>query len=103
MPLSLSTRRDADTATVHVSGDVDLATVVQLEVAIAAAAGDDAATVLVDLAEVGFIDSAGINTLLKARRTADGRGVRFAIVNATGIVREVLDLTGVLAHLSDDT
>lgn len=101
MTLTLSTTRDAGTVTVHVSGDVDMSTVAELEHAVQAAADDrDATTVDVDLAAVTFIDSAGINTLLKGRRLADERDRRFRISNAAGIVRDVLDMTGVLAHLS---
>jgi len=99
MALSLSTTRDADTITVSVAGDVDLSTVADLDHAVLAAVAD-ATDVVVDLAAVTFIDSAGINTLLKSRRLADERGRRFRIANATGVVHDVLDLTGVLGHLS---
>jgi anti-sigma B factor antagonist len=100
MALSLSTTRDADTATVHIAGDVDLSTVAELDQALLAAVTDDVTTVVIDLAAVTFIDSAGINTLLKSRRLADERERRFRITNAAGVVRDVLDLTGVLGHLS---
>ncbi|WP_327001966.1 STAS domain-containing protein [Dactylosporangium sp. NBC_01737] len=99
MALTLSTTRDADTITVSVAGDVDLSTVADLDHAVLAAV-DDATGVVVDLAAVTFIDSAGINTLLKSRRLADERGRHFRIANATGVVHDVLDLTGVLGHLS---
>jgi anti-sigma B factor antagonist len=99
MALTLSTVRDAGTTTVTVAGDVDLSTVAELDHAVHAAV-IDATSVVVDLAAVTFIDSAGINTLLKSRRLADERDRRFRIANPTGVVRDVLDLTGVLAHLS---
>ena len=101
MALSLSTTRDADTVVVGISGDVDLATVAEVDRAVLDAVDvAGAAVVVVDLAGVTFIDSAGINTLLKSRRLADERGRRFRIVNATGVVHDVLDMTGVLGHLS---
>ena len=101
MALSLSTTRDAGTIIVGISGDVDLSTVAEVNNAMLAAVDDaDATVVVADLAAVTFIDSAGINTLLKSRRLAEERGRRFRIVNATGVVHEVLDLTGVLDHLS---
>jgi anti-anti-sigma factor len=100
MALLLSTVRDADAIIVLVAGDVDLSTVPELDHAVVAAVDDDAASVVVDLAAVTFIDSAGINTLLKSRRLADERGRGFRVTNATGIVRDVLDMTGVLDHLS---
>ena len=101
MALSLSTTRDAGTIIVGISGDVDLSTVAEVNNAMLAAVDDaDATVVVADLAAVTFIDSAGINTLLKSRRLADERGRGFRVTNATGIVRDVLDMTGVLDHLS---
>jgi anti-sigma B factor antagonist len=100
MALSLSTTSDADTITVHVAGDVDLSTVGELDRAMLTAVNGDVSSVVIDLAAVTFIDSAGINTLLKSRRLADELDRQFRVANATGVVRDVLDLTGVLDHLS---
>jgi anti-sigma B factor antagonist len=100
MALSLSTTRDADTVTVHVAGDVDLSTVAELDHATLIALADAVPNVVIDLAGVTFIDSAGINALLKSRRLADDQGRQFRVAGATGVVRDVLDLTGVLSHLS---
>ncbi|MET7425007.1 STAS domain-containing protein [Dactylosporangium sp. NPDC005555] len=100
MTLSLSTTRDAGTCTVSIAGDVDMATVTDLERAVAAALDSGAEVVVVDLAAVTFIDSAGINALLKGRRLADERARRFRIANPAGVVHDVLDMTGVLAHLT---
>jgi anti-anti-sigma regulatory factor len=55
----------------------------------------------VDLSGVSFLDSAGINALLKVRRWADANRRSARVTGAGGLVREVLELTGVLAHLSD--
>jgi anti-sigma B factor antagonist len=100
MALSLSSRRDADQATLAVSGEIDISTADALEQAIATVISDGAGIVIVDLAEVTFMDSAGINALLKGRRLADERGQQFRVTGAAGIVRQVLDITGVTAHLS---
>jgi anti-sigma B factor antagonist len=100
MTLSLSTTRDAGTTTVTVAGDVDLSTVAELDQAVMAAVADGPPSVVVDLAAVTFIDSAGINTLLRNRRLADERERHFRIINPTGVVRDVLEMTGVLGHLS---
>jgi anti-anti-sigma factor len=100
MTLSVTTTRDADTCVVGIGGDIDLATVATLERAVLAAFDTDATTVVVDLAAVTFLDSAGINTLLKSRRLADEQDRRFRVTGATGVVHDVLDMTGVLAHLS---
>jgi anti-anti-sigma factor len=101
--LQLSIHRSGDELTVAVAGAVDLATVDELADAIAGAVADDTATsVLVDLAEVQLLDSAGISVLLKGRRQAQERGRPFRVIGARGMVAEVLRITGVYDHLVDD-
>jgi anti-anti-sigma factor len=98
--LRLSTQRDGDEVTVTVRGVVDLASAKELEDSLAAAAADDgAAVVVVDLAGVTLLDSMGIAALLKGRRWADERGRAYRLTGASGIVRQVLDITGVWTHL----
>jgi anti-sigma B factor antagonist len=102
--MSVSTQRDGGTLTVIVSGDIDLASGPAVSDAIGEAlTADGAATVGVDLSGVRFLDSSGIALLLKARRDADERHITFRVVGAHGIALEVLELTGVLAHLSGQT
>jgi anti-sigma B factor antagonist len=99
--LSLSSHRDGDTVTVAVHGDIDLSTAGQLEQEIFRHAADDAPAIIVDLSGVAFLDSAGINALLKGRRAADEHGRTFRVTRAQGRVRELLDMTGVWVHLSN--
>jgi anti-sigma B factor antagonist len=99
--MSVSTERDGGLLTVAASGDIDLATAPVLSDAIGRAlATDGAATVRVDLSGIRFLDSSGIALLLKARRDADERSITFGVVGAQGVALQVLELTGVLAHLS---
>lgn len=98
--LSLSRHHDAGTVTVAVNGEIDLSTIEQLEGEIRAAAGGEAAAVVVDLSAVTFVDSAGIGVLLRGRRIADEHGKQYRVTGAAGMVRQVLDLTGVWSHLS---
>jgi anti-anti-sigma factor len=101
--LQLSTYRTGGDLTVAVGGVIDLATVDQLEAAIAAAVADDlASTVVVDLGEVTLLDSAGISALLRGRRQADDHERNYRVVGARGIVAEVLRITGVWDHLVGD-
>ncbi|WBB69943.1 STAS domain-containing protein [Micromonospora sp. WMMD812] len=100
MALSLSSRRVADAVTVSAQGEVDLPTADDLEREIAAAVGSDATAILVDLGGVTFLDSAGINVLLKGRRLADQHGKSYRVAGAQGMVRQLLRMTGVWEHLS---
>jgi len=102
MALTLDSRRDGQIVTVVASGDLDLSTADEFEEVVSAHVAGDADEVIVDLAEVRFVDSAGINVLLKGRRLADRHGHRFRATRADGLVLEVLELTGVWNHLSTD-
>jgi anti-sigma B factor antagonist len=104
MSVSVATEWRGNEVTVRPVGEIDLATGGTLEAAILdAVAHPDAESVVVDLAGVGFLDSSGISTLLRGRRAADDRGIAFRVTGANGIVRNVLDVTGVWALLSAQT
>jgi anti-anti-sigma factor len=99
------TRHDRpDAVTVAAAGVVDAGSAPQLARAIAAALVDTAVTapVMVDLSGLELLDSAGISALLQGRRLADAAGRSFRVVGAAGIVREVLELTGVWQHLTGE-
>ncbi len=68
------------------------------------AAVDGAPVVVVDLARLEFLDSSGLHGLVTAHHTARARGGRLSVVNANGVVADVLDVTGVgaLLRLPDD-
>jgi anti-anti-sigma factor len=102
--LSVSTTWQEPDATVSLAGELDLGSRDRVEQAIGAAVhATGTRSVLVDLSDLQFIDSSGIGTLLKGRRQADVAGVAYRVSAATGIVRQVLSLTGVLEHLSGDS
>lgn len=101
--LQLSSHRSGGELTVAVAGVIDLATVDELAAAIAAAVADATATAVnVDVGGVRLLDSAGIGALLKGRRQADERQLRYRVIGAGGMVAEVLRITGVYDHLVDD-
>ena len=58
-------------------------------------------SVVVDLAEVTFMDSTGLTTLMDARLAADRNGWSFAVRRPSSAVRRVFDLAGV-ARLLDE-
>jgi len=87
---------DADRAVIHVTGEVDLNTRDLLGAA-AKQSFDVAKTVVVDLAQVTFMDSAGLSTLIRARNEAERLGRELQIRSATGSVARVLEVTG-LSH-----
>ncbi|MEU6206766.1 STAS domain-containing protein [Micromonospora musae] len=100
MAPSIPNRREADAVTVIARGEIDLATADELQREIEAAVAGPASAVTVDLGEVTFLDSAGINALLTGRRIADDHHKPYHVTNARGMVRQLLRLTGVWDHLS---
>ena len=64
---------------VHVAGDVDVATVADLQVRVAGLIGDAPAAV-VDLSGVGFLDSSGMRLLDHLVEEAAGRGTVLRVV-----------------------
>ena len=76
------------------SGEIDLATVGQLEDALTASMGNDT-DVAVDLTGVTFMDSTGLRALLAANQNLSESGHRLALVVAGGPVDRLLDISGV--------
>jgi anti-sigma B factor antagonist len=99
--VSASINRSEGTATVVVSGEVDIASGPTVDRTIhdaVTAKGVD--TVVVDLSAVRFLDSSGISLLLKGRRLADEKGISYRVIGAHGTAHRVLELSGVWEHLS---
>lgn len=75
---------------VTVSGEIDLASAPKLEKALVEEADR---TVIVDLSDVGFIDSTGLRSLMTARDTITEQGGRLMLVFDDGPVERILELT----------
>lgn len=102
MTTSVSTHNVDGTLTLVVVGGIDLDTGGRVEAEISAAVNTpQVRTVIVDLSHVDFLDSAGIAMLVHGRRRADQLDVDFRVVGASGMVRRVLDITGVWEFLSN--
>lgn len=56
----------------------------------------------IDLSGATFLDSSGVGALLECRRTVRAAGWPYRVVNATGPVAYVLELTGVAQLLTDE-
>jgi len=74
-------------------GELDLATVPQLEAEIARLRASGCATILLDLRRLAFMDSTGLRLLLRLHDQARSDGFRLAIADREGPVRRVLEIT----------
>ena len=77
--------------TISVSGRVDTVTAPELE---AGLKFGDATCVVIDLANVPYMSSAGLRLLLAAHKKMLAKGGELQIANVQDVVREVLDITG---------
>lgn len=80
---------------IAVDGEVDLATVEDLEKAIEVAHNDTDAGLVVDLTSSSFMDSTGLKALVMAHRRFTAADRDFAIAVSGGPVSRLLDLSGV--------
>jgi anti-sigma B factor antagonist len=85
----------AGAAGVAVRGEVDTATAPLLQDALDDAVRSSTGPLVLDLAGVDFLDSSGINVLLRVRALLGREERALALVCPPGQVRRVLELTGI--------
>jgi anti-anti-sigma factor len=78
-----------------IGGELDIAGVPQLERALDAAITDSIGAFVVDVRELEFLDSSGINALLRTRALLGREDRTLVLVCPPGPVRRALDLAGV--------
>jgi len=79
---------------VRFDGEVDLASAGTFGEQLSHAISGGAGTVVVDLSDVAFMDSAGVNAILNARALAERVGVRLVLRRPDGEPGRILDLFG---------
>lgn len=99
-PFQIENRRAGDDVTLALRGELDLSNAVALDVALEAALSDDSCErVVIDMAELDFIDSTGIAILVRAlRRDSGSPRIRFVHGQRLGVTR-VLEVTGLEERL----
>jgi anti-sigma B factor antagonist len=92
--IEIQSAEQSGSAVLTVSGEVDLATAPALQTALLAMMERGSARVIVDMAEVTFMDSSGLSALLAAR-DAGGEEFEMVLVVGPGMVRRLLDTTAI--------
>jgi anti-anti-sigma factor len=90
-PLDLSVSSTDGEATIFVSGELDMSSAPKLADCMQAVLATRPDRVVVDCADLTFIDSSGLAVLMTAWNETDGRT---ALRNLRPIVRRVVDVTG---------
>jgi anti-sigma B factor antagonist len=97
--LKVSRAENGDTIELALDGELDLASVSNLESALFEALACRPACVVVDAARLSYMDSSGISCLMRAANEARSTGARVVVRNADGVVANVMSITGVDAEL----
>jgi anti-anti-sigma factor len=79
---------------VVVSGEVDVATGPELRTALSTAL-DGARRVIVDISAVGFMDSTGLNAVVRARQKANGCGAELVVRGAAPQLVRLFEISGI--------
>jgi anti-sigma B factor antagonist len=83
------------------AGEIDLAAHESLLAEILHVVNGSTTELVVDLGEVTFVDSGGIGVLVKGFHSATEAGCGYKVVNPQGVVRQVLEITGVFTALTN--
>lgn len=89
-PLSVELQRGDGVLRVVLAGELDLASVPELEAALVAPVPGE--LLVVDLRELGFIDSSGIHVLMRLDTESRAQGWSLVVVRARPEVQRILDL-----------
>jgi anti-anti-sigma factor len=81
-------------ASVLAKGEIDMATAPELDRRLQAAISTRPARIVVDLSAVTFLDSSGINALVRAKNVGDGFGVDLVLESPNEACQRVLKVTG---------
>jgi anti-sigma B factor antagonist len=91
--LEVKTVQTGGTSVVHVRGEVDLRTSPQLRVLLVDAARRVDGPLLVDLSDVGYMDSSGVGTMVFVKREVEKSGGKLVLIGLQQRVRSVLEIT----------
>jgi len=83
-----------------VAGEIDIATADILRSALERARESGRRDIWVDLSDVTFMDSSGLNALVRADHDFAGHNGRLTVICPTGPVRRTLELTGLVGELN---
>jgi anti-anti-sigma factor len=88
-------RHEGESLEVALAGELDMTAALKLESAFEdLLAGDDIRRMVFDLADLAFIDSAGLGALLAIRDQTQGLGIEMVLTNPSAPARRILELSG---------
>lgn len=93
--LSISTEHPEEgVVVITVRGELEFGTAAPLRTTLLDVSHGDVATVVVDLADIEFVDSTGLSLLVQAKQRFETQDCRFLLRNPTPRVVRVLEIAG---------
>jgi anti-sigma B factor antagonist len=99
----LTVEVDGDLGIIRVGGEIDLQHAPRLSEAAEELLGNGARDLLFDVGQVEFIDSSGLNALVRAYQRARAQGGTITIRHPNDFTRRLLEVTGLEAVLTVET
>jgi anti-sigma B factor antagonist len=100
--LTIEVRSDGATASLGLSGELDLASAPALSEEIERLFSGEAEALVLDLERLTFIDSTGLQCLVRAARYSKANGNRLSVRGASADVEHLITLTGIDKILPPD-
>lgn len=94
--LAIRSVREGDVHVIAPAGELDMATADDLEQELLRVEATDAASIVVDLAGLGFMDSTGIRVMISAGARSRADAGRLTLLPGPNAVQRVFELTGIL-------
>ncbi|MEU8516435.1 STAS domain-containing protein [Kitasatospora sp. NPDC048722] len=92
--LHVAVRREGPARVVSVAGELDHDSANGLRAALSRPAAEGEERIVVDLADLWFCDSTGLNVLLRARLDAEAAGLRLELAGPRPTVARLFEITG---------
>jgi anti-sigma B factor antagonist len=90
---------DGDRCTLLLTGEMDLATVPQLEAAVARQCERGATQLVLDLTQLEFIDASGLHALVFAREQCQQRQCEFCLIPGRAQLQRLFKISGLIDRL----
>lgn len=91
--LDIATAENDGTYVVRLLGELDMSSCEAVDQALQAAEQTSAARILLDIEGLKFIDSSGLQVILRAKRRSDAGGKRLRVTRGKGHVADMFRLT----------
>jgi anti-sigma B factor antagonist len=97
--LSIEGRREGDRHTLLLTGELDIATAPELEGKAQELCSNDASELVLDLTKLEFIDSAGLNAILRVRALCQEHMCEFLLTPGAKPVQRLFEITRLIDRL----